>query len=161
MDYRDLRAHRRTGAAFYTTALTYAQYLWTRGLPARAILALARGLYTDLGRGAQPPLPVPYAALQWICTHHPPGRFLGNPRLSFQHQARRMRGPRLKTRRARAWAAWKVCATALPHLPDDEADPRPPPEPAAIADALHRHGYPGEADEWLAVIGRSGFRQPT
>ncbi len=162
MDYRDLRAHPRgAGTAYYTTALTYAQHLWTRGLPARAILALARALYTDLGPRARPPLPLPYAALRWICANHPPGSFLGNPRLSFQHQARRMRGPRLECRRARAWAAWKVCATSLPLLPDDWQDPLPPPDTAGIAASLRRHGHPGEADDWLAVVSRGRPRPLT
>ncbi len=161
MDYRDLRAHPRgIGTAYYNTALTYAQYLWKQGLSARAVLALARALYTDLDPNTRPPRPLPYAALLWICANHPRDRFLGNPRVSFQHQARRMRGGRIEPRRVRAWAAWKVCATALPHLPDDRNDPRPPPETAEIATALRRHGHPGEADEWLAVIdGR--FHPPT
>lgn len=154
MDYRSLRCFPRgRGGGFHTAALTYAQYLWMKGLPARSILALARAFHADQPTDTALHPPMPYAALGWICEHRPPDRFLGNPRLSFHHQARRTRGPRLAPRRARAWAAWKVCALALPALPDDVQDPRPPPAIECIAAALREHGCPGEAELWLGVVG--------
>lgn len=153
MDYRSLRCFPRgRGEGFHAAALTYAQYLWMEGLPARSILALARAFHGDQRTDTPLRPAMPYAALRWICERRPPDRFLGNPRLSFQHQARRMGGPRLAPRRARAWAAWKVCATALPALPDDTRDPRPPPATERIADALREHGYPGETELWLGVV---------
>ncbi|MBE2212359.1 MAG: hypothetical protein IAE82_00700, partial [Opitutaceae bacterium] len=63
------------GADFFHRCLVYAQYLWTRGQAARAILAADRGLLADL-RGDEPALtmhPLPYAALAWMIAHTPAG----------------------------------------------------------------------------------------
>ena len=56
MDARALTAHGdERDADFYVTALTYGQYLWQRGLAARAILKVDRALLADL-RGEISPL---------------------------------------------------------------------------------------------------------
>src|SRR3954470_10553493 len=75
MDASALTAHGdERDAEFYLTALTYAQSLWQRGLPARAILKLDRALLADV-RGHEEELrqwPLPYAAMAWLLHHTPP-----------------------------------------------------------------------------------------
>ncbi len=155
LNYRHLRQHREAnGERLYYAALEYGQWLWLQELPARAILALARGLYAEVPCDAAilSSWPLPYAAIHWICQNRPQNRFLGNPRISFQHQASRIRGPRWEQRRARAWAAWSVCAHALPKLADASDIPHPPPRLEVIQAALRQHGVPDEERVWAAAL---------
>ncbi len=59
--------------AFYLIALSYGHYLWLKGYSGHAILAITRALYAN----------------------HPSEDYPGNPRISFQHQATRLRGDRV------------------------------------------------------------------
>ena len=111
------------GARFFLTSLTYGQYLWQRGLAARAILCVDRAFGADLP-GDAPVLhdwPMPYAALAWMLAHVPAGIFVGNPRVHYQHLADRMHEPRREQRRWRAWACWALTRRVRPAYP---ADPR-------------------------------------
>jgi hypothetical protein len=153
-----LAAHGKTrDAAFYMTALTYAQYLWQSGLPARAILCLDRALGADL-RGEEPELahwPLPYDAMAWLLRHHPPGVFIGNPRVHFQHFADRMNEPRRDQRCWRAWACWAITRVVLPDLPGDPQHRVSEPDCATIFDRLSAHGLPGEAGQWRRTVENS------
>lgn len=153
--YRLLRQHGQArDGAFYADALAYSQCLWQRGLPARAVLALVRGLYADL-RGDEAILqdwPVPYAALAWMLSQDVGSAFLGNPRISFQHQAVRMKGPRAPLLRARAGAAWHLVRLVQPDWPGDAQEPREPPGREHVHEALRRYGLPGEASLWDSVL---------
>lgn len=155
MDYRILQAHgRERGEGFYLDALRYAQYLWQEGRAGRAILALTRALYAEVPAGS-PVLaqcPLPYAALRWIVSAHHSDQFPGNPRVSFQHQANRLRGARRELRAARAWAAWAVVRAARPTLPGDPAEALPEPSLATIGDWLGRHAHPGEVALWREAL---------
>ena len=106
---------------FYLTALQYGHDLWLQGHAGRAILALTRALYADLDAAANilQRWPLPNAALKWIVAQHHGDDFPGNPRISFQHQATRLRGARQDLRRARAWAVWALIQDARPSLPGD------------------------------------------
>ena len=108
-------------AVFYFEALKYGHYLWLNSHAGRSLLALTRALYANVPEKA-PVLaqwPLPYAALKWIVANHPTDSFPGNPRISFQHQATRLRGERQALRRARAWAVWALIQKAKPTLPKD------------------------------------------
>ena len=155
MDARALTAHgpAREGA-FYVTALTYGQFLWQRGLVARAMLKLNRGLSADL-RGDEPELqnwPLPYAAMGWFLCHAPADVFIGNPRVHFQHLADRMNEPRRDQRRWRAWACWEISRVVRPEFPCDPTHAVKEPTRDEIFSALLRHGYPHEAKQWLGVV---------
>jgi hypothetical protein len=155
LDWRTLHIHREDvrGEEFYHDCLEYAHALWQRGLAARAILCLDRAWGADL-RGDEPVLaawPSPYAALRWILIHTPPGVFLGNPRVHFQHYADRLREPRREPRRWRAWAGWALTRAVLPQLPGDPRHQVEEPSLAQIAHQLCVHGWPGEAERWQAV----------
>lgn len=154
LDWRDLHAHRgQSGPGLYLTALTYAQTLWQRGFTARAILALDRALFARLD-GSEPVLatwPLPYRALAWIVREHPGDTFLGNPRISFQHLADRVRGPDRARRQARAWAAWYLVRQARPDLPGDPTHAVAEPAAEDVVAALNAHGHPGEAATWQAL----------
>ena len=150
-----LAAHGRDrGAAFYHTALLYAQSLWQQGLPARALLLLNRAMGCELtGRERHP---LPYAAVVWLLRHHGPEQFIGNPRRHWQHLATRMSGPRAELRTWRAWACWRLSCLALPDLPADEEQiaregVREPAE-AEIRAHLDRLGLPGEAVLWQKAL---------
>ncbi|HEX2101551.1 MAG TPA: hypothetical protein VHF69_12845, partial [Candidatus Synoicihabitans sp.] len=155
MDWRVMASHGDDrGPAFYLTALEYGQYLWQRGLAARALLCLDRALSADL-RGDEPVLrqaPLPYLAMAWFLAHVPPSVFVGNPRVHFQHYADRMNEPRRDQRRWRAWACWAITRRVRPDWPaDPKHDVREPTE-AEIAEALRRHGLPGECELWEATL---------
>ena len=146
--------------AFYLTALTYGQYLWQRGLVARAMLKLNRGLGADL-RGDESELklwPLPYAAMGWVLRHAPPDAFIGNPRVHFQHLADRMNEPRREQRRWRAWACWQIACQIRPEFPADPNHAVIEPTREAIAAALAQHGHPLEAERWLNVLRLSSAR---
>ena len=156
MDAAALTAHGGArGAEFYLTALTYAQYLWQRGLAARAILKLDRALGADL-RGDEAALrawPLPYAAMAWFLRHAPPDAFIGNPRVHFQHLADRMNEPRREQRRWRTWACWALTRALRPEFPADPRHAVAEPGVELIAQKLAAHGLPGEAALWRAVLG--------
>lgn len=159
MDAGALTAHGEVrDGAFYLTALTYGQYLWQRGLAARAILCLDRALGADL-RGPEPELqawPLPYAAMGWLLKNTPEGVFIGNPRVHFQHLADRMNEPRRDQRRWRTWACWSIARTVRPEYPADPKHPVVEPDDALIARRLEIHGLPGEALLWLAAKEKAG-----
>jgi hypothetical protein len=153
LDYRELRRHEhRRDGDFYFSALCYAQHLWRTGHAGRALLALTRALYADLS-GDEPNLhtwPLPYAAFRWIIEQHHSDDFPGNPRLSFQHQACRIRGPRREIRSARAWALWALVCRSRPHLPGDPACLEL--EDADIAEQLEKSGLAGEVMLWKSSM---------
>ncbi len=155
MDASALTAHGdERDADFYLTALTYAQYLWQRGLAARAILKLDRALLADL-RGDEAVLqqwPLPYDAMAWFLRHAPADVFIGNPRVHFQHLADRMNEPRREQRRWRIWACWAICRAVRPEFPDDPKHAVREPAMAEVAAMLDRHGIPGETARWRAVL---------
>lgn len=136
--------------SFYFTALKYGHYLWLNGHAGRAILAITRALYADLDEsaGMLKKWPLPYAALKWIVSNHDSDDFPGNPRISFQHQATRLRGERQDLRRARAWAVWALISTARPDLPNDNTQAVNLPTLDTIKNRLQIHGHPNEADVW-------------
>jgi len=159
MDAGALTAHgaARDGA-FYLSALTYGQYLWQRGLAARAILCLDRALGADL-RGAEPELaarPLPYTAMGWLLRHAPDGVFIGNPRVHFQHLADRVNAPRRVQRRWRAWACWALVRAIRPEFPGDPKHCVVEPPYELIAQKLATHGLPGEADLWQSALTSAG-----
>ena len=151
MDYRCLRQNRAEPHSLLAEALAYGHYLWLRGLPARALLALARGLYCDAPAGGPP---LPYGPMAWMMRNYDDrsGAFLGNPRLSFQHQALRLRGERRQQRSWRAWGVNALARAALPHLPSDPSIPDPEPDLVTIAQMLNAHGLPGETALLLAAM---------
>src|SRR6478735_605270 len=155
MDARALTAHGdERDADFYVTALTYGQYLWQRGLAARAILKVDRALLADL-RGDEPALrqwPLPYAPMAWMLKHTPPDIFIGNPRVHFQHLADRMNEPRREQRRWRIWGAWAVCRAVRPEFPDDPKHLVQEPTQTEIAARLKSFGIPGESELWLSIL---------
>lgn len=155
MDASALTAHGQArDAAFYLTALTYAQHLWLRGLAARAVLALDRALGADL-QGDEPVLrqwPLPYAAQAWLLRHTPDDVFLGNPRVHFQHLADRMNEPRREQRRWRIWACWAICRIVRPDFPADPKHAVREPSREDIRNKLRLHGIPGEAAWWEKVV---------
>jgi hypothetical protein len=146
------------GAAFYRACLAYGQTLWVRGLAARALLCLDRAFGAELA--ADDPVlrewPLPYAATVWIITHTPPGVFIGNPRVHFQHYADRMNVPRREQRQARAWACWALVRAGRPELPADPKHAVHEPSRKEIAAGLQRHGLPGEDELWLRVLAAAG-----
>jgi hypothetical protein len=151
MNYRCLtRLRGHPVDAFYETALRYGHYLWLRGHAGRSLLAVTRALYADVP--TQAPIlefwPLPYAALRWIVAQHDSDDFPGNPRISFEHQASRLRGSRQALRRARAWAVWMLICEARPNLPGDPSLQHALPDPATIAARLEAHGHPGERTLW-------------
>ncbi|OHE88983.1 MAG: hypothetical protein A3G75_10255 [Verrucomicrobia bacterium RIFCSPLOWO2_12_FULL_64_8] len=159
MDWRSLgRCGRDRGPAFYLTALEYSHYLWRHGRAARAILGLDRALGADL-RGDEPVLaawPLPYAAMAWFLSRMPPGRWVGNPRVHFQHYAGRMNEPRREQRRWRAWACWALARRVLPYPVGDPRHKVVEPTEEMIAAKLAVHGFPGEAELWRAVLRVAG-----
>lgn len=155
LDWRTLNAHRagERGAEFYFAALEYGQSLWTRGLAARAILCLDRAFGADL-RGDEWVLvdwPAPYPAMAWLLRETPADVFIGNPRVHFQHYADRLNEPRRDARRGRAWACWALVRAVRPEFPADPRHDVVEPTAAEIAEALARHGWPGEAEIWRGV----------
>ena len=103
--------------AFYLNAtLSYGHYLWLKGYSGRAILAITRALYANFLPGKKSFANgrshiEPYIGSSLITLAK---IILGNPRISFQHQATRLRGDRVALRRMRAWAVWKLILPAKP-----------------------------------------------
>lgn len=160
LDWRTLHVHRhaRRGGEFYFSCLEYGHALWLGGYAARAILCLDRAFGAEL-QGNEAELrahPLPYAALAWVVRETPPGVFLGNPRVHFQHYADRMNEPRREQRRWRAWACWALVRAVRPKLPGDPRHRVVEPGIAAIGAALRLHALPGEAESWAAELRRWG-----
>lgn len=146
---------REQAAEFYFKALQYGHYLWLNGQAGRAILAITRALYANVTNEA-PVLkqwPLPYAALAWIIKNHSNDDFPGNPRISFQHQATRLRGERQEQRRARAWAVWALICKVRPSLPADIKQAFDAPSIQEIEELLKKFGHPDEAKLWLVALG--------
>ena len=158
LDWRALHAFRETdrGPEFYLACLEYGHALWLRGFAARALLCLDRAFGSDLN-GSEPILrqfPLPYAAMAWLIGHTPPGIFLGNPRVHFQHYADRVNEPRRAQRCWRAWACWALARAVRPELPNDPKHDVVEPTLDQIATALRTHGHPGEDLLWRGEMGR-------
>lgn len=156
LDWRALHSFRDSdrGAEFYFACLEYGQALWQRGFAARSLLCLDRAMGAEL-RGDEPVLashPMPYAAMGWLIMHTPPGVFLGNPRVHFQHYADRMNEPRREQRRWRAWACWAIARAVRPDLPNDPKHAVVEPTLDRIAAELWAHGHAGEAELWRGVL---------
>ncbi|MBI5768921.1 MAG: hypothetical protein HZA93_14075 [Verrucomicrobia bacterium] len=164
LDWRMLHAFRETdrGGAFYLACLEYGHALWSRRLAARAILCLDRAMGAELA-GTEAELhawPMPYAAMAWCIAHTPPGVFLGNPRVHFQHYADRMNEPRRDQRRWRAWACWALTRAVRPEFAGDPRHRVVEPALEEIAAALDRHGYAGETRLWRDVLETAGAARP-
>lgn len=143
---------------FFIAALTYAQFLWCAGHPARSILALCRAFYAArcLGEQFHGQHPLPYQAYAWLITQPGATGFFGNPRVSFQHQATRMPPNKPAFRQIRATALWHLTRTMRPDLPGDP-DEREPLEPvSAVIHSLDVKGAFGEADELIVSLSLSG-----
>jgi hypothetical protein len=142
---------------FYLTALKYGHFLWLQGHAGRSILAITRALYADVPPSAATlnQWPLPYAALRWIIANHPDNHFPGNPRISFQHQATRLRGDRQALRRARAWAVWALIREAKPTLAGDPIQGIEEPTLNEIDTQLRTVGYPCEVAIWQAALDHS------
>ena len=163
MDAGALTAHGESRkGAFYLTALTYGQYLWQRGVVARAMLKLNRAFGAELA-GDEPELrlwPLPYAAMVWLLRHVPQDVFIGNPRVHFQHLADRMNEPRREQRRWRAWACWQLTRQVRPEFSDDPRHAVIEPTKGEIHAALVQYGHPREAEIWLELAERTTARTP-
>jgi hypothetical protein len=156
MSYRSLRDARGQDAeSYYLSALRYGNALWEIEQSGRAILAITRALYTDLPEEAAvfKDWPLPYKALRWIVATHPSVDFPGNPRVSFQHQATRMRGRRAPLLRARAWAVWALIREAKPELPGDASQNIEEPVLEDIFGQLKLHGHSTEPAIWQKALG--------
>lgn len=141
---------------FYLTALKYGHYLWLHGHSGRSILAITRALYADVSKDADilKQWPLPYSALKWIVANHQTDDFPGNPRISFQHQATRLRGDRQALRRARAWAVWALIRKAKPNLSGDSAQGIEEPSLKYIEATLNSIGYPNETTIWKTALNK-------
>ncbi len=155
MSYRYLtESKKEQGADFYFAALKYGHYLWLNGHAGRGILAITRALYADI-RETEPILnrwPLPYVALKWIVTNHFSDSFPGNPRVSFQHQATRLRGKRQTLRRIRAWAVWALVRKAKPGLCGDNSQMIEEPTIDWIATQLQKEGHTNEPTLWQTAL---------
>ncbi|CAA7069933.1 Unannotated [Lentimonas sp. CC11] len=142
---------------FYHTALKYGHTLWLQGHAGRSILAITRALYADVPEGAVilKDWALPYAALYWIASNHQSDDFPGNPRISFQHQATRLRGERQALRRARAWAVWSLICKARPSLPGDPTQGIEEPDLHTIKAELGCIGHSNEVALWQAALAES------
>lgn len=159
LDWRALHAFRDQdrGAAFYLACLEYGNALWQRGFAARSLLCLDRALGAELS-GDETVLrvhPLPYAAMAWLIARTPPGVFLGNPRVHFQHYADRMNEPRREQRRWRAWACWALTRVVRPDLPNDPKHQVVEPTLDEIAGRLRAHGHRDEVELWQAEMKRA------
>lgn len=158
MSHRCLTESRKANEAdFYFAALKYGHYLWLKGHAGRSILAVTRALYANLSGGA-PMLdqwPLPYTALRWIVAKHPSDDFPGNPRISFQHQATRLRGERQALRRIRAWAVWALVRRAKPTLRGDDTQKIEEPTIDWIEARLNMEGHVNEVSLWRTALDES------
>ena len=135
----------------FITALEYAQLLWSQARPARSILALCRAMYIDPGQLAAETVP-PYRAYRWILGHYRGHGFLGNPRISFFHQATRM-ATNKRLFRQRAWALWHLTIVERPGMPADPCESRhKPPGMDELAVFLDANGLRQEGQCFLQAI---------
>jgi hypothetical protein len=157
MNYCCLTESRKMSeTGFYFEALKYGNYLWQKGHAGRSILALTRALYADVPEAA-PVLdqwPLPYLALKWVIASHPFDSFPGNPRISFQHQATRLRGERQALRRTRAWAVWALVRSAKPALQKDHEQIIEEPTLNSIEARLRKKGHTNEVALWRAALNK-------
>jgi hypothetical protein len=155
MDWKSMSSSKSISCIrFYMTALQYAQVLWLRKLPARALLAIDRALLTHL-TGDEIELkdwPLPYRASAWIIAHYEDRYFVGNPRVHFQHLASRVRGERKEQKMWRAWACWQLACLTRPDLPGDMKQGIIEPSFKDICEGLKEHGIPRELETWQAVV---------
>jgi hypothetical protein len=155
MSWRQLEAAAQVGPeAHYLACLRYARQLWEAGLPARALLALDRGLFCDLPSVAleRPTYPLPYAVIGWMITQEIGDAFIGNPRAHYQHLAGRVQGSRAPRVRSRAWAAWSIVRAARPDWPGDPQHQVIEPTWAEIEAALNALGGPHEVAPWQQAL---------
>jgi hypothetical protein len=158
LSFRNLREASPTAAPDTLntiTTLAYANQLWVDGLPARAVLTLAKVLYAGptVDESAENALAAafprrPYAAMSWMFRRWAtdPELFWGNPRLSFEHQAtRRKPDPDSTLFVTRAWAVCALLQTHRPDIPGDPAIPQKQLDIPAIHNELNRHADPAEA----------------
>ena len=155
MNYRCLTETKRISeSAFYFAALRYGHYLWLSGYAGRSILAITRALYANVPE--EDPIlnqwPLPYAALQWIVANHISDEFPGNPLISFQHQATRLRGERQMLRRARAWAVWALVCRARPTLHKDYKQAIEEPTIDWVKALLRAEGHANEVTIWQVAL---------
>ncbi|MBH53239.1 MAG: hypothetical protein CMI18_02710 [Opitutaceae bacterium] len=154
MDWRSLnRSKEQSEIRFYLMALQYAQVLWLKGLPSRALLAVDRALLINLA-GHETELqewPLPYKAMAWMLKNYDEDQFVGNPRVHFQHLASRIRGHRKEQRKWRAWACWFLACRLRPDLPRDEKQSLVEPSKKEITQGLATHGIDGEDKLWEKV----------
>jgi len=146
------------GETFYRLALTCAQALWQKEMPAQAILMINRAFSADLA-GRETILiewHPPYRALRWILEHRVEDHFIGNPRRHFQHLATRMCGPRAEVRTWRAWACWHIACLVDPNDPADDKQIAEEgivePTEEDILEKLKILGWPREFEEWEAAL---------
>ena len=153
MSYHDLRAARDAGdAELFETAKRYSHYLWLQGRPARAILALLRAINIQPGT-LKDPVKQPYSAFRWYLARDPHTGFLGNPRISFAHQATRI-SPDQAIQRARAWALWYLTRIQRPELGPDPKMIENPPDMDDLVIQLNAIGHRGEGDLFRQVAER-------
>lgn len=141
-------------AVYYYTALKYGNYLWQEGHAGRAILAVTKALYAELPDSdpIYAEWPLPYAAIQWIVAKHGSDDFPGNPRVSFQHQASRMKSNHSELKRSRAWAVWALICRARPTLKGDELENHREPSHTEIEALLEQHGTAAEVELWKRLL---------
>jgi hypothetical protein len=153
MSYRELRQSRSASPEnFFETAQRYTQFLWQKQKPARAILALCRAIYMD--PASLPPGSLqPYRAYTWLLKNYRGEGFLGNPRISFLHQATRI-PPDQALKVSRAWALWHLTMQVMPELPTDRMVPETPPDHLLLARKLDADGLPDEGGAFLNSLGR-------
>jgi hypothetical protein len=154
MSYRDLQTRQTAGdqaaEKLFISACTYANYLWISGKPARAILALCRAIYLN-PEELPDNLRQPYDAYVWFLNNHDGLGFLGNPRVSFCHQAVRMPAGHV-LKRHHAWAMWYLSITANPALsPDPEIDEQPPAQDLLYS-LLNEKGLANEGTLWMEAM---------
>ena len=147
------------GPRFHHAALAYAQGMWLANFPAKALLLVSRAQscrleeVSLLTEGA-----MPYHAVAWIVHHRPAGRFIGNPRLHYQHLASRMVEPHRELRRWRAWACWYLTRELLSEaeFPSDtrqiRAESTVEPRRAEIAQQLDALSPSNDRSAWESAL---------
>jgi hypothetical protein len=93
----------------------------------------------------------PYKAFVWFLQNYAGQGFLGNPRVSFIHQATRICSG-LTLKRHRAWAMWYLSCAVMPQLPPDPTVQESPPSQDVLQDFLNKNGLPGEGTDWMEAM---------
>jgi len=155
MSYRDLHrvpSGEKACEARFINACRYANYLWQKGFPARAILALCRACYLD--PAALPPQTrQPWHAYVWFLEKDTGNGFIGNPRVSFIHQATRIPAS-FALKRNRAWALWLLTRVFRPDFPPDPEVSESPPGKEELGAYLDLHGLEDEGTSLLHLLHR-------